>query len=761
MKKGNANAKRNGYIGLGAMVILAGAAILGSDSLYNAIDSKARPAVYTPGTYTGTAKGYGGMVTVEVTVTDKAIQSIEVDGEKETLLSMVVPSFTDAIVKKQSTEVDAVSGATLSSDAIKEAVDQALAQARGEAPKETEKAEEPGSTDSVSWKDGTYTYEAPEFDKNGYKDLVELTIKDQTITSLTWDCLKEDGTKKSQLSMDGKYVMTENGPKWHEQAEELVKYVMDNQSVEGLMNADGYTDTIASVSIDISGFVNGVKDCLRQASEGSSQTALKDGTYTYEAPEFDKNGYKDFVEMTIKDQTITALTWDCLKEDGSKKSQLSMDGKYVMTENGPKWHEQAEELVKYVMDNQSVEGLMNADGYTDTIASVSIDISGFVNGVKNCLLQASEGSAETSLKDGTYTYEAPEFDKNGYKDFVEMTIKDQTITALTWDCLKEDGSKKSQLSMDGKYVMTENGPKWHEQAEALVKYVMENQSVEGLMNADGYTDTIASVSIDISGFVNGVKDCLRQASGGSAEAALQDGTYTYEAPEFDKNGYKDLVEMTIKDQTITALTWDCLKEDGSKKSQLSMDGKYVMTENGPKWHEQAEALVKYVMENQSVEGLMNADGYTDTIASVSIDISGFVNGVKDCLSQASQKTAGNGALEDGTYTYEGAEFDKNGYKDLVVMTIKDKTITALTWDCLKEDGSKKSQLSMDGKYVMTENGPKWHEQAEELAKYVLDKQTVEGLMNADGYTDAIASVSIDISGFVNGVKDCLSQASQK
>ncbi len=385
MKKGNSNAKRNGYIGLGVMIVLAGATILGSDPLYKAIDSRAGANVYIPGTYTGTARGYGGTVQADVTVSGKSIESIEVNGEKETLLNMVLPGLTDSIISKQSTEVDAVSGATLSSNAIKKAVDEALSQARGEV-KETEE-------ETVSqWKDGTYSYESPEFDENGFKDQVEMTIKGNTITSLTWDCLKEDGTKKSQLSMEGKYVMTENGPKWHEQAEAVVNYVLDHQGVEGLVNKEGYSDSIASVSINLSGFVNGVKDCLSQASEGSEEakSSLKDGTYSYESPEFDENGFKDQVEMTIKGNTITSLTWDCLKEDGTKKSQLSMEGKYVMTENGPKWHEQAEAVVNYVLDHQGVEGLVNKEGYSDSIASVSINLSGFVNGVKDCLSQASK-----------------------------------------------------------------------------------------------------------------------------------------------------------------------------------------------------------------------------------------------------------------------------------------------------------------------------------------------------------------------------------
>lgn len=79
MKKSNAESKRNGYIGLGAMILLAGATVFGSDPLFKAIDNSTRPEQYIPGNYTGTARGYGGMVTAEVKVSAKTIESIEQD----------------------------------------------------------------------------------------------------------------------------------------------------------------------------------------------------------------------------------------------------------------------------------------------------------------------------------------------------------------------------------------------------------------------------------------------------------------------------------------------------------------------------------------------------------------------------------------------------------------------------------------------------------------------------------------------------------
>ena len=185
---------------------------------------------------------------------------------------------------------------------------------------------------------------------------------------------------------------------------------------------------------------------------------------------------------------------------------------------------------------------------------------------------AQPQEAALELEDGTYQAAASEA-SNGYTDQVTITVADGKITEVNWEAVAEDGSLKSVMSENGEYVMTEDGPKWHEQAEAVVAYVLENQSLDGLINEEGYTDTVSSVSINLYGFVNGVKDCLKQAAGeGKTQAGWNDGSYSYEAPEFDSNGYKDQVSMTVKGGRITALTWDCVDKDGKLKSKLSMNG---------------------------------------------------------------------------------------------------------------------------------------------------------------------------------------------
>ena len=86
---------------------------------------------YTAGTYTATAPGRNGDVTVEVTVSAERIESVTVTDHKETagIADPAIERIPAAIVASQSLGVDAVTGCTMTSEAIVEAVALAMAQA--------------------------------------------------------------------------------------------------------------------------------------------------------------------------------------------------------------------------------------------------------------------------------------------------------------------------------------------------------------------------------------------------------------------------------------------------------------------------------------------------------------------------------------------------------------------------------------------------------------------------------------------------------
>lgn len=93
--------------------------------------SESGAGAYTAGTYTGTAKGRNGDITVEVTVTGDEITSVVVKEHQETegIADPAIERIPQRIVEGQSLGIDAIAGATITGDAILEAVANALEQA--------------------------------------------------------------------------------------------------------------------------------------------------------------------------------------------------------------------------------------------------------------------------------------------------------------------------------------------------------------------------------------------------------------------------------------------------------------------------------------------------------------------------------------------------------------------------------------------------------------------------------------------------------
>lgn len=85
-------------------------------------------AAVNDGVYQGSAAGRNGEISVEVTVTDGAIANVTVTEHAETegLSDPAIADVPAAIVDANSTDVDVVTGASLTSRAIMAAVDQAL-----------------------------------------------------------------------------------------------------------------------------------------------------------------------------------------------------------------------------------------------------------------------------------------------------------------------------------------------------------------------------------------------------------------------------------------------------------------------------------------------------------------------------------------------------------------------------------------------------------------------------------------------------------
>ncbi|ACL19162.1 FMN-binding domain protein [Desulfitobacterium hafniense DCB-2] len=88
---------------------------------------------YQDGTYEGISpNGIGGEIAVAVEIAGGKIANVKVTshGETEGIGTLAVDQLPGKIVEAQSTEVDGISGASVSSAAIKEAVNDALIKAK-------------------------------------------------------------------------------------------------------------------------------------------------------------------------------------------------------------------------------------------------------------------------------------------------------------------------------------------------------------------------------------------------------------------------------------------------------------------------------------------------------------------------------------------------------------------------------------------------------------------------------------------------------
>ena len=92
-----------------------------------------RKAGYTPGIYEGTGRGYRGSIHVQVQLSAAGIEDIVITGHRESAYPGVaaMEELLEAVLETGSTDLDAVSGATLSSNGFLEAVEDALGQAQG------------------------------------------------------------------------------------------------------------------------------------------------------------------------------------------------------------------------------------------------------------------------------------------------------------------------------------------------------------------------------------------------------------------------------------------------------------------------------------------------------------------------------------------------------------------------------------------------------------------------------------------------------
>lgn len=163
---------------------------------------------YRNGKFTGVGTGWGGDIKVRVTIKSNQITALKVVSAKDETPSFLnqAKGVLNSILKKQSTSVDVVTGATFSSNGIIEAVNNALKQAekQPDTPDTPDKPDKPDQPDTPvnpnPQRNGTYTGTATvqpdeEEEFEPYTLSIDVTFKDGKATAISEPTISDNSMK--------------------------------------------------------------------------------------------------------------------------------------------------------------------------------------------------------------------------------------------------------------------------------------------------------------------------------------------------------------------------------------------------------------------------------------------------------------------------------------------------------------------------------------------------------------------------------------
>ena len=373
------------------------------------------------GTYKGSANGYGGKVTVNVTVSKKTMTAIDVasaPGETDSFFQRA-KGVIDEMLTAQSTDVDVVSGATYSSNGIIGAVKNALfgTESNNATAAAANAGNAGGSAPSVSkvsesgtWKDGTYTGSGKGF---GGTISVKVTVKNGKISAI--DVTSASGETASYFS----------------KAKGIIPKMISGQTTN--------VDAASGATYSSNGIITAVRNALSKAETGKSSTKKKkkknkknkkknsgsnsnnnnnniaapaegyeDGTYTGSAAcsgeQFKEYSVK--ANVTIKNGKISAVEISSTAKGTNLKQFMSRD--------------EIKNLPSLIVSKNGTSGV-------DAVSGATYSSHAIFNAVNDALSKAKKNSSSTEKKEETTT-EKKEETTTEKKEETTTEKKEETTT---------------------------------------------------------------------------------------------------------------------------------------------------------------------------------------------------------------------------------------------------------------------------------------------------------------------------------------------
>ena len=388
------------------------------------------------GTYKGSANGYGGKVTVNVTVSKKTMTAIDVvsaPGETDSFFNRA-KGVIDEMLTAQSTDVDVVSGATYSSNGIIGAVKNALfgTESNNATAASANAGNAGGSAPSVSkvsesgtWKDGTYTGSGKGF---GGTISVKVTVKDGKISAI--DVTSASGETASYFS----------------KAKGIIPKMISGQTTN--------VDAASGATYSSNGIITAVRNALSKAETGKSSTKKKkkknkknkkknsssdsnnnnitapaegyeDGTYTGSAA-CSGEQFKEYsvtANVTIKNGKISAVEISSTAKGTNLKQFMSRD--------------EIKNLPSLIISKNGTSGV-------DAVSGATYSSHAIFNAVNDALSKAKKNSSSTEKKEETTTEK---------KEETTTEKKEETTTEKKEETTTE---KKEETTTEKKEETTEN-----------------------------------------------------------------------------------------------------------------------------------------------------------------------------------------------------------------------------------------------------------------------------------------------------------------
>lgn len=349
---------------------------------------------YKDGTYQGSGTGFGGTITVQVTVSGGKITAVDIlsaSGETGSYFASA-QGVVSKVLSSQSPNVDAVSGATYSSNGIIQAVQNALSQAGNSdsatpaatpTPTPTPKpAKKPKKDTSVSYKDGVYEGQAEGFDGTV---TVKVTIKNGKIKKI------------SNTNTDT--------PEFFNKAWKTIKSnVISRQSTSEI-------DTVSGATFSSNGILGALSQALSKADQSGTTdskeeditptpTAVPDETVTpipTEIPQPTKTPDNPSDEQPVvnllKDGTYTG---SAMGYSGKVNITLTIkDGKITEVTNTNSdtrsfFNKAWRSIQPKILEKQSTEGI-------DTVSGATFSSMGILDASKIALEQAKNTEVQPSV----------------------------------------------------------------------------------------------------------------------------------------------------------------------------------------------------------------------------------------------------------------------------------------------------------------------------------------------------------------------------